>query len=167
MLILGIDPGLNATGYGIVDYNNSGLKFIGAGFIKTSHKDNIDLRLLKIYRDLVNIITKYKLDTIVLEKLYAHYKHPLTSCLLGHARGIICLACAQNNIKLVEYGATRIKKAMVGKGNASKQQIQYMVFNTLGLKYEDNIAFDISDALSLALAHCYISKHEHIKLLHC
>ena len=160
MLILGIDPGLNATGYGIIENNNLGLKFINAGFIKTSPKDNIVLRLLKIYKDLSDIVAKYKLNAIVLEKLYAHYKHPLTACLLGHARGIICLVSAQNNIKLIEYGATRIKKSITGKGSASKQQVQYMVLNILGLKYQKDISYDASDAISLALAHFYISKNE-------
>lgn len=158
MLILGIDPGLNITGYGIIQKNQNNLKFIKAGFIKTSSKDNIEIRLVKIYQDLVNIIRNHRLDAIVLEKLYAHYRHPLTACLLGHARGIICLACAQNNIRLFEYSATRTKKAILGRGSASKLQIQHMVLNILGLKDNSKISLDITDALSLAIAHSYISK---------
>ncbi|MFC1709381.1 crossover junction endodeoxyribonuclease RuvC [Candidatus Omnitrophota bacterium] len=162
MLILGIDPGLNTTGYGIIQKDQNTLKFIEAGFIKTSPKDNIEIRLAKIYRDLVKVIKKHNLETIVLEKLYAHYKHPITACLLGHARGVICLVCAQNNIRLVEYAATRTKKAISGKGNASKLQIQHMVLNTLGLRDNSKISLDITDALSLAIAHSYISKSEEL-----
>lgn len=158
MLILGIDPGLNTTGYGIILKNQNKLKFIEAGFIRTSPKDNIESRLLKIYKELSEIVKKHKLDAIVLEKLYAHYKHPLTACLLGHARGIICLLCAQNNIKLFEYAATRTKKSISGRGSASKLQIQHMVLDTLGLKDKAEIPLDITDALSLAIAHSYIAR---------
>lgn len=163
MLILGIDPGLNTTGYGIIEHDRNNQKFIAAGFIKTSPKDNMETRLAKIYKDLDEIIRRYKLDAVVLEKLYAHYKHPVTACLLGHARGIICLVCAQNDIKLFEYSATRAKKAVLGRGNASKLQIQHMVLNTLRLANNNSrISLDITDALSLALAHSYILKSSKI-----
>ncbi|MDD5005665.1 MAG: crossover junction endodeoxyribonuclease RuvC [Candidatus Omnitrophica bacterium] len=160
MLILGIDPGLNTTGYGIIEENQNNLKFIEAGYIRTQPKDNIEIRLSKIYTDLANIVKRYKLDAIVLEKLYAHYKHPVTACLLGHARGIICLVCAQNNIKLFEYAATRTRKAVLGRGNASKLQTQHMVLNMLGIRDKSKIPLDITDALSLAIAHSYIAKSE-------
>ncbi|MFC1645659.1 crossover junction endodeoxyribonuclease RuvC [Candidatus Omnitrophota bacterium] len=162
MLLLGIDPGLNITGYGVIETEKGNLKFIEAGFIKTSVKDKTEDRLVKIYQELTDIVKRFKLDAIVLEKLYAHYKHPLTACLLGHARGIICLVCAQNKINLFEYSATRTKKAILGKGNASKLQIQNMVLSTLGLKYRAKIKLDITDALSLAIAHSYIAKSENI-----
>ncbi len=153
---MGIDPGLHTTGYGIIEKNQNCLNLMEAGFIKTSPKDNIELRLLKIYEGLTLIVQKHKLDAIVLEKLYAHYKHPLTACLLGHARGTICLVCAQNNIKLFEYAATRTKKAVSGRGSASKLQIQQMVLNELGMKGKNEIPLDITDALSLAIAHSHI-----------
>lgn len=162
MLILGIDPGLNTTGYGIIEANQNILKFIDAGFIKTSSNDKIETRLAKIYCDLTDIAKKHKFDAIVLEKLYAHYKHPLTACLLGHARGVICLVCAQNNIRLFEYPATRTKKAITGKGSASKLQIQHMVLSILGIKDKSRISLDITDALSLAIAHSYIIRRERV-----
>lgn len=166
MLILGIDPGLNTTGYGIIQKNGNDLKFIEAGFIRTTPNEKIESRLAKIYKELIDIVKKYKLDAVILEKLYAHYKHPLTACLLGHARGVICLVCAQYNIKLFEYSATRTKKAILGIGNASKSQIQHMVLNTLGLKDNSKISLDITDALSLAIAHSYIIRNSNLfKLL--
>ncbi len=160
MLILGIDPGLNTTGYGIIEDNQNKLKFIEAGFIKTSANDNIDNRLFKLHKDLTEIIKRHKLDAVVLEKLYAHYKHPITACLLGHARGTICLVCAQNNIALFEYAATRTKKAILGRGSASKLQIQQMVLNLLNLTGKNSVSLDITDALSLAIAHHYILKSD-------
>ncbi|MDD5354987.1 MAG: crossover junction endodeoxyribonuclease RuvC [Candidatus Omnitrophica bacterium] len=158
MLILGIDPGLNTTGYGIIDNSQNKLKFIEAGLIKTSVNDSIENRLLRIHKELTGIIKRHRLDAAALEKLYAHYKHPVTACLLGHARGAICLACVQNNIPLFEYAATRTKKAISGRGSASKLQIQQMVLNLLNLKEKKDMPLDITDALSLAIAHSYIMK---------
>jgi len=158
MLIVGIDPGLKNTGYAIIDQQNNKIRLIDAGYIKTSPDCSIDKRLLKIFKGLDELIKKYSPDAVVLEKLYSHYKHPLTACLLGHARGAICLCCAQNNIELFEYSATRIKKSILGVGNASKQQIQQMVLNILGLKNNNAFSLDVTDAISIAIAHSYITK---------
>ena len=94
----------------------------------------------------------------MLEKLYAHHHHPTTAYILGHARGVICLACARNrNLPLMEYAATRVKKAVLGHGLASKAQVQRMVASILDLdslpKYTD-----VSDALALAIAHSYMAR---------
>ena len=115
-------------------------------------------RLLKIHSEITQIIKHYTLDAVILEKLYAHYKHPITACLLGHARGIICLACAQNNITLFEYAATRVKKSILGMGHASKLQIQHMVLRELSLASPHEISLDVTDALALAIAHSHITK---------
>ena len=92
---------------------------------------------------------------MVLEKLYAHYRHPTTAYLLGQARGVICFACAKGNVPLVEYAATRVKKAVIGRGSASKYQVQRMVANILNLKSLPKYT-DVTDALALATAHSYI-----------
>ena len=91
-------------------------------------------RLKKINRAITKLILDTKPDVMVLEKLYAHHRHPTTAYLLGHARGVICLACATENIPLVEYAATRVKKSIVGNGLASKFQVQKMVGSLLFLK---------------------------------
>ena len=158
MRFLGIDPGLITTGYGIIETHNGHLQFVHAGCISTSSKKSLEARLLKIHSELTQIIKHYSLDAVVLEKLYAHYKHPVTACLLGHARGIICLVCSQNNIALFEYAATRVKKSVVGMGHASKLQIQHMVLRELSLKSSDAIPLDATDALSLAIAHSHIMR---------
>jgi len=157
MRILGIDPALTVTGYGIIDFKKNRLLLLEAGVVMTSAKQALPQRLDKIYRFISKLILKIKPDVAVLEKLYAHYRHPTTAYLLGQAYGVICLACEKENIPLVEYAATRVKKAVVGSGSASKYQIQRMVASILNLdrlpKY-----MDITDALALAIAHSYIAK---------
>ncbi len=155
MKILGIDPALTITGYGLIEARNNKLALIEAGIISTSSKELITTRLEKIHRGIVKLISDTSPDVLVLEKIYAHYRHPTTSYILGQARGVICLAAAEKKIPLAEYAATRVKKAVVGKGLASKMQVQRMVANLLGLtslpKYTD-----VTDALALAIAHSYI-----------
>lgn len=159
MLILGIDPGLNITGYGLIKVkNNLGFTLINAGFIKTDVRDGLPKRLAKIYQELTELLDNTKPDVLVLEQLYAHYKHPVTASLLGHARGVICLLTEQKKIHFVEYPATRVKKVTTGSGHASKLQIQKMIEHTLGLKKESFKLPDVSDAISLAVTHAYISR---------
>lgn len=159
MLILGIDPGLNTTGYGLIKVeSNHGFSLITAGFIKTSVREGLPKRLAKIHGQLSEILKTTKPEVLVLEQLYAHYKHPVTASLLGHARGVICLAAEQNNVLFVEYPATRVKKVTTGSGHASKLQIQKMIEHTLNLKRESFELPDVSDAISLAITHAYISR---------
>ncbi|MDD2680455.1 MAG: crossover junction endodeoxyribonuclease RuvC [Candidatus Omnitrophica bacterium] len=155
MKILGIDPALTITGYGLVQARGSRLSLVEAGIISTSAKETITRRLDKIYRGIVKLISDTSPDVLVLEKIYAHYRHPTTAYILGQARGVICLACATKNIPLVEYAATRVKKAVVGQGLASKVQVQRMVAGLLGLSSLPKYT-DITDALALAIAHSYI-----------
>ena len=158
MRILGIDPALSVTGYGVIDVEGKNrLSLLEAGIVKTQPNQLVQDRLNKIYQSIKKLISDTKPDVVVLEKLYAHYRHPVTAFLLGQARGVICLICAQKNLPLFEYAATRVKKAIVGKGLAPKYQVQRMVVNTLGL---DSIPkyTDVTDALALAIAHSYISK---------
>jgi crossover junction endodeoxyribonuclease RuvC len=157
MIILGIDPALTITGYGVIEVRKNTLSLLEAGIISTFAKEKLPLRLNKIYRGVSKLISDTKPEVLVLEKLYAHYRHPTTAYLLGQARGVICLACASHNLPLVEYAATRVKKAIVGRGLASKQQVQRMVANSLSLtslpKYTD-----VTDALALAIAHSNIMR---------
>ena len=155
MIILGIDPALAITGYGAIDARKNALNLIEAGIITTSSKEILPKRLDKIYRAIIKLISDTKPDCLVLEKLYAHYRHPTTAYLLGQARGVICLACATKNISLAEYAATRVKKAVVGKGQASKQQVQKMVASVLNLNTLPKYV-DVTDALALALAHSHV-----------
>jgi crossover junction endodeoxyribonuclease RuvC len=157
MRILGIDPALSITGYGVVDVNKNKLFLLEAGIIKTTTRQLLPERLHRIYQGLSSLISDTKPDVMVLEKLYAHYHHPTTAYILGHARGVICLTSKQAHIPLVEYAATRIKKAIVGRGLASKHQVQRMVVNLLGMKQIPKYT-DVTDALALAIAHSNIMK---------
>ncbi len=157
MRILGIDPGLDITGYGLIEAKKSNFKLIEAGVIRTSSKEGIEKRLRKLYVSLVELIEEHKPAIVALEKLYSHYRHPTTALLMGHARGVICLVSGQKAIPLVSYPATRIKKAVAGKGHASKEQIGGMVKGLLGLKGTPKTS-DITDALAVAISHAYIER---------
>lgn len=157
MKILGIDPALTLTGYGVIISQNNNFSLVEAGIISTRPKDNIAIRLKKIFNSVVKLISDTKPDCLVLEKIYSHYRHPATSYILGQARGVICLACAISDVPLVEYAATRVKKAIVGKGLASKLQVQRMVVSILGLDKLPRY-MDVSDALALAIAHSYMAR---------
>lgn len=157
MIILGIDPALTITGYGVIKLCGKEPVLLEAGIVTTSPRQAITARLDRIYQAIFKLISDTKPDVAVLEKLYAHHRHPTTAYILGQARGVICLACARSNLAVVEYAATRIKKAIVGQGLASKYQVQRMVAGTFGLtklpKYTD-----VTDALALAIAHGSIMK---------
>ena len=155
MIILGVDPALSISGYGVIDVRRNTLNLIEAGIISTSSKEILPKRLDKIYRSVIKLISDTEPDCLVLEKLYSHYAHPTTAFILGQARGVICLACASKNIPLVEYAATRVKKAIVGKGLASKLQVQRMVASALKLEELPKYT-DVTDALALAIAHSHV-----------
>lgn len=159
MRILGIDPALTITGYGVIDYKQNRISLWEAGIVKTASSQVLTQRLNKIYQSIAKLILETKPEVGVLEKLYAHYRHPTTAYLLGEVRGVISLACARNNLPLVEYAATRIKKAIVGNGLASKYQVQRMVANLLNLKSLPQYT-DMTDALALAIAHSYMMRHK-------
>ena len=157
MRIVGIDPGLNATGYGVIDLVNGRLKVLEAGTIEPNPKAPFAERIAKVHQHLSALLTAHKPDAVVLEKLYAHYKHPTTACILGHVRGVICLSTAQHKVTLVEHSVKRIRKALVGNGNATKQQTQAFVKRLLNIERTE-MALDASDALALALGHAHMLK---------
>jgi crossover junction endodeoxyribonuclease RuvC len=158
MLICGIDPGLKATGYGFIESNKQGFSIKQAGCITTSIKDGMPKRLAKIHGVLGSLLEQYRPDCLVLEKLYAHYKHPLTASLLGHARGVICMLAEEKHIAFFEYPATRVKKAVTGSGHATKIQMQKMVEHMAGVQRDSFGPYDTTDALSLAITHAFLTR---------
>jgi len=155
MRILGIDPGLGTTGYGIIDGNS--FKVIEAGIIRTRFGSPVQERIKKIFDEISGIIEEYRPGVLVLEKIYSHYKHPATAILMGHARAMACLVCGKFNIKLINYPSTRIKKVITGNGHASKTQVQRMVQGLLKLKKIPE-PVDVSDALAMAITYCFTEK---------
>jgi crossover junction endodeoxyribonuclease RuvC len=164
MRVIGIDPGLRVTGYGILEFFDEREKrpcILEAGTIEPKSKEGLPVRVGKIYRHLDEIIGEYAPQIMVLEKLYTHYRHPTTSCILGHVRGVICLLSAQRNIPLVEHSVKRIRKALIGNGSASKQQTQTAVKDILDIQ-DQSLALDTSDALALALGHVQMQRRGEI-----
>ena len=159
MRIMGIDPGLQITGYGIVDTSCDGIKLVEAGCIRTNTKQKLESRLKTIFDELSETIVEFQPEVISIENLYSHYSHPKTAIIMAHARGILYLVSKQNNIPVVEYSATRIKKSLTGYGRASKIQIQRTVQNALRLAIPPN-PVDVTDALATALCHTNVITHK-------
>jgi crossover junction endodeoxyribonuclease RuvC len=155
MRILGIDPGLGTTGYGVIE--DRSFRVVEAGVIRTRSNTPVQNRVEKIFDEISGIIEEHRPSVLVLEKIYSHYKHPATAILMGHARAMACLVCGKFGVKLVNYPSTRIKKVITGNGHASKTQVQKMVQNILKLKSPPE-PVDVSDALAMALSYCYIEK---------
>jgi crossover junction endodeoxyribonuclease RuvC len=157
MRIIGIDPALRVTGFGIIDDSNGRLTLVRAGTISTSANKDLPSRLIQIFDAVNSLIGEFNPQVMVLEKIYSHAQHPATAFILGQARGIICLAAGKSNLELVEYSATHVKKSVVGRGLASKEQVQRMVAVLLAMKTLPKYK-DVTDALALAIAYSYFSK---------
>lgn len=159
MRILGIDPGLHITGYGILDVVSYGrCDLVEAGCIKTLPRDTMDIRLHTLFIELDSIIKEFKPHVLSIENLYSHYNNPRTAIIMAHARGIPFLVANLNGLGVVEYSATKIKNSLTGYGRATKEQMQRMVMNTLGLKETPN-PYDVTDALAAALCHANTISH--------
>lgn len=154
MKIIGVDPGLKATGYGVIQILDGQIKAVEVGTIEPACRDPFVTKLFKIRKHLDDIISRQQPDVMVLEKLYSHSAHPITSAIMGHARGVICLVCAERSVALVEESPKRVRKAVVGNGNASKEQTRRVVARFLKIAPEQ-LTLDASDALALALSHAH------------
>ena len=152
MRILGIDPGLTQTGFGIIHAGNSDPTLVDFGIIKPPGSDNpLAQRLKSIYRDIVQIVQDYKPTIMAVEDVF-YGKNVKSTLLLGHARGAALLAGAEFDLPIYEYSARKIKQAVTGNGNAHKNQVQYMVKARLKMKFAPE-PLDASDALAIAICH--------------
>ena len=158
MVILGIDPGLNATGYGVISVQAGQLQVVDAGAIRPSPRQPLGARLSRLYEALGKIMTAHQPSVAVLEALYTHHEYLTTASLMAHARGAVCLALAHHQVPQVDYLPTRIKKALTGNGSASKEQVARMVGTWLG-RDASAWSMDTTDALALAIAHAHIIEH--------
>lgn len=159
MRILGIDPGLQKTGWGIINYHSNSLSYIASGVIKTNPKDTDPYRLAYLDTKLTQIIKEWDIDSAAVEETFVN-KNPKSSLKLGQARGIALLAPAKAELPVGEYAATIIKKTVVGTGQAGKDQINMMV-KTLLPKAGD-LKADEADALAIAITHAHHGKLEQI-----
>ena len=153
MLVLGIDPGLIQTGYGLIKVGSEKKQVINYGTISPNSKDKLALRLLAIYNDLLSIINEYEPSVMAIEEVF-YGKNVKSALLLGHARGVSMICAGIYNIPVFEYAARKVKQSITGNGNAHKSQIKFMIMKELNLK-EFNAPIDASDALAIALCHIY------------
>jgi crossover junction endodeoxyribonuclease RuvC len=150
MRIIGIDPGLQITGYGVVDYKPLRPALIDGGVIRLKAKTSIADRLVELETELETLFDEHKPDACAVEQLYSNYAHPRTAILMGHARGVILLVARRRGVRVEEFAANRIKQSLTGHGHASKEQMQRAV------QHQWNLAKlpeppDVADALAVAL----------------
>ena len=150
MRILGIDPGLQITGYGVIDLDRARPKLIDGGVIRLKPRTLIPDRLVELEIELESLVDDHKPDVCAVEQLYSHYNHPRTAILMGHARGVILLVAARRGVRVEQYAANRIKQSLTGFGHASKAQMQRAIQSLWNLKDVPEPA-DVADALAVAL----------------
>ncbi len=154
--IIGIDPALTKTGWGIVEIHGNSLKYIASGTIKTSAEKDIATRLLQLHTELIEAIKFYKPQEAAMEETFLNM-NPTSSLKLGHARGSLMLTLKLCGIEVSEYSTTAIKKAVVGVGRAEKAQIQAMI--KILLPKSQTKTEDEADALATAICHINHKKH--------
>ena len=153
MIILGIDPGTTVTGYGIIKYQKNTCKYIASGIIKLPSSKSIPHRLKIIYDQINKLIKTYKPDEFAIETAF-YGKNVQSAMKIGYARGVSILAAVNDGIPTNEYSPREIKKSVVGKGAATKDQVNYMIKTLLNIN-NANMKNDESDALAIALCHAF------------
>lgn len=151
MKVLGVDPGTAATGYGVVVESDGAVSLVECGVIRTSADDPTPARLLSISEGLTDVLDRHAPDIVAVESVF-YGKNVKTTVLLGQTRGAILLTIARYDVEVVDYSPAEIKNAMVGTGNATKEQVQYMVKKLLRLK-EVPSPNDAADGVAVALCH--------------
>ncbi|MBI4096888.1 MAG: crossover junction endodeoxyribonuclease RuvC [Candidatus Levybacteria bacterium] len=165
MRILGIDPGIGRTGWGVVEVQKSTLrrrsgqelKAQSYGCVETFLKDSLEQRLFQLYKEVNEVIKEHKPDALAIEELFFN-TNAKTALVVGQARGVVLLAAAQKGLSVAVYTPLQVKIAVTGYGRAEKKQVERMVMTLLALtkkpKYDDT-----SDALAVALTHAYSRKY--------
>lgn len=160
MLVLGIDPGSDRAGFGLVKYNNGKAKLVSFGIIRTERGKSEQERLLTLYQKVRQLFTKSKPDCLALESLF-FATNAKTAMIVGQARGVILLAAGQQKKEVFSYAPLEVKSAITGYGKAEKNQVQRMVKSILRLT-EIPRPDDAADALAIALTHCFSYKTRNI-----
>ena len=156
MRIVGIDPGIRVTGFGVLEKSKK-LSVLSYGTINPPVQKSMSERLKYLYTDAMEIIDKYKPDLLAIESTF-HQKNVKSALILGQAKGSILLAAANSNIPSKEFAPRKVKAAVVGNGSATKEQVQYMIQRILKLESLPK-SFDVSDAL--AIAYCGLTNMEY------
>jgi crossover junction endodeoxyribonuclease RuvC len=152
MRILGIDPGLRTTGFGLIEKVGNRLAYLSSGCIKTDARDSLPKRLGTIYAGLRELVALHRPDQAAVEIVFVNV-NPQSTLLLGQARGAAITALVADDVEVAEYTALQIKQAVVGNGHADKVQVQHMVRRLLALNGDPSA--DAADALACAIAHAH------------
>ena len=149
---LGIDPGLNRTGYALLERTAQGPRLIEGGVIRSTPQRSLAERILEIATGLHEVFTDFSPEAMAIEEIFSHPGHPKAAILMAHARGAILLTAAEFRVPVVHYAARQVKKLLTGSGRASKEQVQSAIQRELGLDkvLEPN---DVADAFAVALCH--------------
>lgn len=150
MRILGIDPGLQLTGYGVIEFDLRKPRLIDAGVIRLNSKWSVAQRLVDLEKELDEILAEHRPEIVAVEQLYSHYAHPRTAIIMGHARGVLLLVAQRRAIRIEEFAANRIKKNLTGNGHAGKPQMQRAIQALWNLDQPPEPP-DVADALAVAL----------------
>ncbi len=150
MVILGIDPGTRITGYGIIRFEKNQYSVIDSGLIRLDPKEDLSRRLVTLYSRLAALIEAWKPVCMGIETAFFN-KNISSTMKLGHARGVILLAAAQQDLQIVELSPREVKRHVTGNGNASKQQVEAMISRLLNIESRTQ-DYDMSDALAIALS---------------
>lgn len=149
-VVCGIDPGLGVTGYAVLQTTGERLALLDAGVCRFDDALPLAARLADVERDISSILREHRPDLLAVEELFAHYKHPRTAILMGHARGVILLSAAKLGIPVRGFASTRIKRYLTGNGRATKPQMQRAIQVTLGLNRLPDPP-DVADAMAIAM----------------
>ena len=155
--IVGIDPGLNITGYAVVERSSRGIALVEAGMIRGRSRGDMAARLAEVYDGVRDVVASFQPTAMAIEELYSHYERPRTAILMGHARGVICLAAAQAEVPVISYSATQIKRLLTGNGRAPKSQMQRAICHEFGLAAPPEPP-DVADAMAIALCHLFLQR---------
>lgn len=150
MIILGIDPGLRTTGFGVIEKHGNKLRYIASGTVKTGSEGELPPRLKVILQGVSEIVGTYQPDCAAIEKVFVNV-NPQSTLLLGQARGAAICALVNSDLSVAEYTALQVKQAVTGHGKAAKEQVQEMVSRLLSLPGLPGT--DAADALGVAICH--------------
>ena len=152
MIVLGVDPGTQVTGYGVVSgVNSSAMSLVECGVIRTHARDPLPARLREIYEGIAEVVARHRPDVMSIEDVF-YARNVQTTVTLGHARGVILLAGEQAGVRVHEMSPAEIKKSVVGSGAATKEQVQFMVTRLLRLRAVPRPA-DAADGVAAAMAY--------------
>jgi crossover junction endodeoxyribonuclease RuvC len=152
MRLVGLDPGLRHTGWGVIEASGSRLQFVACGAVDSDAGDSLPLRLAALYQGLATVLGSWRPSTAAVEETVIN-RNAGSSLKLGHARGVVLLAAAHAGLGVTEYGAKRVKRSVTGTGAADKAQVAAMVRILLGRNVEATA--DATDALAVAICHAH------------